>query len=1374
MKKIVCAILSLVIVLTINLPGLNVIAMYTTIPTISASSSNHSVLLKSNGEVWAWGNNSSGQLGDGTTTHRYNPVKIDISEVVQVVTGHDHTVVLKNNGEVWAWGNNSMGQLGDGTTESHYKPVRVKISNVKQLAAGYAHTVALKENGEVWAWGWNHHGQLGNGTTCDVQSMPVKSDISDVKQLSAGEEFTIALKNNGEVWGWGSGAFGILGDEKEQLHSTPVKIDILDVKQVSAGAVHAVALKNNGEVWTWGSNFDGQLGNYADYYEYLPVKVDISNVKQVSAGSLSTSVLKNNGEIWSWGWNSCGQLGDGTIKTRYWPVKAKISNVNQIICAGAHTIAIKNNGDICTWGTNAQGRLGDGTTNDQYEPVSIGFNIYSINVHETDINNISNNIETKLNFILKTIPICDTTIYGPTIDILGYDWQPLKFNAKAVLDLAGLSKNITIDEDKKTVHVILGKKNVNGQASVVQTTKMCDASWSKQYNEIKDLYKTMTGFDMKGSSGGVNNWNRFEKMKAQLNHLKCDFIIDADMSILGYLDFDYQSGSLKLSEGGLIETASLGAQIPSGGVLYTALGLKGEEKGTIKATVSSSGKIEPYMSLTPSLTATAKLGVNVGAAFKAEGGVDATLAVLLQTMDPNLKISMSGNLFAYAYIPAFNVTLLDKKYPYLNCELYPEFKNNLSASAYSLRAASVGITEDSLDVQPMDRSYLYAVPLMSVTDENSIYTLNSVYPQNNAQLVRLSGDSMMLVWTGDNGTKSDINRSSLMYSIYKNGIWSEIQTINEDGTATGDFRVATDGTTVYIVYQKMNNVLDDDAEIENSLKAVDLYYAKYQNNEFSAPIRITDNNEVYETIGDINITDSGLEVVWAENSDNNIMFAEGTNYIKSYNETGTIQTIKELTASSESYIDNICIAENGVYYTIVNAVDNTSEIYKDSSSDSYLSSDTALSDVTYFNGKLYYIKNSAIYSYDGNTESKTGIDGISDFKFMSNGNDIAVLTSVFDGKGSELYISNFDNGTWSSKERFTDLGKYIRNYSPFMYSDGTINAAVSVADVNDLNNEDESVYGNTSIMVLNQCDYFDTSTSYLYYEGDIAPNNSIDLYFDVLNDSSSELNSINVKLTDENGNTLDSRTLSCSIAPYATEVLSIPYTLPNEIKLSELNIEISADKAEKDYSNNSASVSYGYANIKVLPVSYKLNSDNTAEINATIKNEGFTDAENVVISVYNGNKNEDILEEKNIGNLSVGDLYELNYTFPEELMVSNEEDSMNAVYVVATTSSDESMYSDNEEKATFDSSICRIDNITIDGTNINVQFTKNFDEEVLLIVASYTDDDRLCSVTYTPVNLSDNKNFTLDTNGASYISAFLWKDLNSLTPKCNKLSKYIE
>ena len=978
-------------------------------------------------------------------------------------------------------------------------------------------------------------------------------------------------------------------------------------------------------------------------------------------------------------------------------------------------------------------------------------------------------IENDLNSILKEIKLCDTTIYGPpvTIPIIDYTFYPLKFDAKAVLNLAKFSKLITIDEEKKTVHVILGKKNTNGQASVIQTTDMCDSSWSKQYNEIKDLYKTMTGLNPSGSRNGVNNWNRFEKMKSELNHLKCDFIIDADMSVLGYLDFDYHTGKLKFSEGGIIETASLGMEFPSGKVLYVALGLKGSEQGTIKVTSSASGTLEPYMGINFGLTAIGKIGGNIGIA-KIEGGIDATLNLLLQTINPNLKISMNGGLFVQGW--AFNQQFLDQRWQYLDCELYPEFKNNTaSLSTYSLTSNSADSTVDTINETAMDRNYLYDISLMSVTDENSIYTLNSVYPQNNAQLIRLSGDSMMLVWTGDDGTKSDINRSSLMYSIYQNGVWSEIKTINEDGTATGDFKVVTDESSVYIVYQKFNKILADDSELDDNLKEIDLYYTQYQDDSFTAPIRITDNNELCETIGDVDIIDNNLKVVWFENSENDILLSSGTNTIKEFIPDETIKNVSEFTASNEEYIGDICIGDDGIYYTAINSTNNTSVVYKyDTNATQILESDSLLSNLEYFDKTLYYIKNSNVYMYHDNIESAIGVEGINDFDFVTNGIDKAMLMSVFDGKASELYVSRFENDSWSQKDRFTDLNKYIKSYSPFMYSDGTINVAVSVAD---FDIENETVFGNTSLMVLNQCDYFDISTSYLYYEGEIAPNNEINLYFDATNVSSSELESINATLTDANGNTLEEHTLSCNIAPYAMEVLTIPYTLPDNITLSELNVEISTDKSEKDISNNTATVSYGYSNINVLPSNYAITSENTAEISTTIKNEGYSAADDVIITVYNGNKNDTILKEENIGTLNPGDSYTLNYTFPKELMVSSDNDIKNAIYVVATASSDESMYSDNEYKAVFDSAICTINKITTNDTGITVQFTKNYDKEALLIAASYKNDNSLCDVIHKPVNLTDTVDLTLDSSEAEYVSVYLWDTANKQDPLCNKLIK---
>ena len=130
----------------------------------------HTLYLKNDGTVWAWGNNSNGQLGNGTTTDSAFPVQVSgLSGGTAIAAGSGHTIVLKNDGTVWAWGNNSHGQLGNGSTTNSAIPVPVSglSSSVLAIAAGYEYTVGLRIDNKVWAWGNNSYGQLGDGTTTD-------------------------------------------------------------------------------------------------------------------------------------------------------------------------------------------------------------------------------------------------------------------------------------------------------------------------------------------------------------------------------------------------------------------------------------------------------------------------------------------------------------------------------------------------------------------------------------------------------------------------------------------------------------------------------------------------------------------------------------------------------------------------------------------------------------------------------------------------------------------------------------------------------------------------------------------------------------------------------------------------------------------------------------------------------------------------------------------------------------------------------------------------------------------------------------------------------------------------------------------------------
>jgi alpha-tubulin suppressor-like RCC1 family protein len=272
-------------------------------------------------------------LGDDTTTHRNTPVQvIDLTNVKTISAGELHTVALKYDDTVWAWGSNYYGQLGNGTRTSSRLPVQISgLTGVKEISAGAFNTVALKYDGTVWAWGLNSSGQLGDGTTTD-RTIPGQVGVSgsfltDVIAISAGfVSHAVALKSDGTVWAWGSNSYGQLGDGTTMNRMIPVQVSgLTGVKEISAGDSHTVAIKNDGTVWAWGLNSSGQLGDGTDINRNAPVPIFGFPVdgKVISAGDWHTVALGNDGTVWAWGLNFSGQLGDGTDINRNAPIQVR-------------------------------------------------------------------------------------------------------------------------------------------------------------------------------------------------------------------------------------------------------------------------------------------------------------------------------------------------------------------------------------------------------------------------------------------------------------------------------------------------------------------------------------------------------------------------------------------------------------------------------------------------------------------------------------------------------------------------------------------------------------------------------------------------------------------------------------------------------------------------------------------------------------------------------------------------------------------------------------------------------------------------------------------------------------------------------------------
>lgn len=337
----------------------------------------HSLMLKNDGTVWAWGSNSSFQLGIPNYSVT-SPVQIpELHSIVDIAAGGSHSLALKSDGTVWAWGSNSSGQLGDPISYSHISPHQIEgLSSIVAISAGNTHSMALDLQGYIWVWGNNVYGQLGNGSQMDVY-IPVKlTSLSNVTSISAGHFFSLATTANGRVYSWGNNHFGQLGNGSASSSNVPLQIPGLsNIVDVSAGGVHSIALQANGTVWTWGDNTYGAIGDGTTIQRSTPVMASLyTDASEISAGLYFSQVRTENNTIWSWGANFYGQVGVGHQSNVHSPTQiAGLTEATSLSAGDYHTLAI-NDGQVVAWGYNSDGQIGDGTKQNRNSPVVINNN----------------------------------------------------------------------------------------------------------------------------------------------------------------------------------------------------------------------------------------------------------------------------------------------------------------------------------------------------------------------------------------------------------------------------------------------------------------------------------------------------------------------------------------------------------------------------------------------------------------------------------------------------------------------------------------------------------------------------------------------------------------------------------------------------------------------------------------------------------------------------------------------------------------------------------------------------------------------------------------------------------------------------------------
>jgi alpha-tubulin suppressor-like RCC1 family protein len=320
----------------------------------------HTGAIKTDGTLWMWGDNPVGKLGTNDRTSRSSPIQTVSAGTnwKQVSCGGDHTGAIKTDGTLWMWGQNFSGDLGTNDVTYRSSPIQTVSggNNWKQVSCGGGgHTGAIKTDGTLWMWGENGSGELGVNDQTD-RSSPVQtvSGGTNWKQVACGVGNTGAIKTDGTLWMWGDNRYGALGTNDNidgRLSPIQTVSGGTNWKQVSCGGFHIGAIKTDGTLWMWGTNTNGQLGTNDVTARSSPIQTVSggTNWKQVACGQYHTGAIKTDGTLWMWGANGQdtvfgkGALGTNDVTHRSSPIQTVAGGTNwkQVACGSGASIACK-------------------------------------------------------------------------------------------------------------------------------------------------------------------------------------------------------------------------------------------------------------------------------------------------------------------------------------------------------------------------------------------------------------------------------------------------------------------------------------------------------------------------------------------------------------------------------------------------------------------------------------------------------------------------------------------------------------------------------------------------------------------------------------------------------------------------------------------------------------------------------------------------------------------------------------------------------------------------------------------------------------------------------------------------------------------------
>jgi len=329
------------------------------------------------GKLYGWGRNSNGELGlGGKSPSVIKPTRVGYADDwKEIAVGDTHALAVNEYGELYSWGSNDYGQLGQGDSGFNtYRDTPTQIgtaTNWLRVAAGEYHSLAIKTNGELYAWGRGNDGQLGLTDWLDANEPKRVGGSNNWVAVAAGFHFSLAVNAAGELWSWGRNNYGELGIESNVNKNEPVRVGTKnDWIKIDAGYSHSLAINSGGELYSWGRNGQGQLGLKDNNNRDKPILVG-DNWKTVTGGSYHTLAVTDDDKLYSWGSNNHSQLGFGDTTNRNEPSRVGVeSNWVKAAAGYNHSLAMNSLAELHAWGNNDHSQLGTGGS----DPTLVVFN----------------------------------------------------------------------------------------------------------------------------------------------------------------------------------------------------------------------------------------------------------------------------------------------------------------------------------------------------------------------------------------------------------------------------------------------------------------------------------------------------------------------------------------------------------------------------------------------------------------------------------------------------------------------------------------------------------------------------------------------------------------------------------------------------------------------------------------------------------------------------------------------------------------------------------------------------------------------------------------------------------------------------------------